>query len=193
MSFAKVFGACLLCAMPAFAASAQTVGDDPTRLPGDMPPPALAIMLRPPSGRPLPPPDATPTVPEALALEAVQAALQTCAGQGLRVGIALTDVQGNLRVGLSGDGAGGAAVYGAVRKDLAAIAFQQPTSTVQARLRADPTLATQVKPNMEVRPGAVPIVGPHGLLGALAVDGATAQQDEACAAAGVAKIHDRLQ
>ena len=191
MTFAKTLVVSTLLCLSAATASAQSA--DPTALPGDLPPPALAVMLRPPSGRPLPPPDTTPAVPQGLALDAVNAALKACKDQGLRVGIALTDVQGNLRVGLSSDGAGGAAIYGAVRKDLTVLEFQQPTSVVQAQLRADAALGARVRPNMEVRPGAVPIVGPHGLVGALGVDGATAQQDEACAAAGVAAIQSRLK
>ncbi len=191
MTLPRIAAACALMSLSAVSAAAQTT--DPAALPGDMPPPALSVMLRPPSGRPLPPPDTTPAVPEALALEAVTTALKTCTDQSLRVGVALTDSQGHLRVGLSGDGTGGAAVYGAVRKDLSALEFRQPTSVVQERLRADATLASRVKPNMEVRPGAVPIIGPSGVLGALAVDGATAQQDESCAAAGVGRIQDRLK
>ncbi len=187
MTAVKLLIAGLLVALPA---AAQTT--EATRLPGDEAPPALSVMLRPPSGRPLPPPDTTPAVPQSLASEAAEAALSTCAAQGLRVGIALTDTAGYLRVGLATDGAGPGTIYGAVRKDLSVIEFRQPTSIIQDHLRADASLAARVRPNMEVRPGAVPIVGPHGLLGALGVDGATAQQDEACASAGVAKIRARL-
>jgi uncharacterized protein GlcG (DUF336 family) len=174
------------------AANAQTIAPDPTRLPGDTPPPPLAIMLRPPSGRPLPPPDTTPGVPAALALEAARAAIDTCAAQGLRVGVALTNSAGHLRVALTTDGATSGVIYGAVQKDLAAMAFKAPTSDVQAQLRADPATAARVLPNMEVRPGAVPILVGGKVLGAIAVDGATAQQDEVCAHAGVDMIMDRL-
>jgi len=186
------FAISLFALVLAGAANAQTA-PDPTRLPGDSPPPPLAIMLRPPSGRPLPPPDLTPGVPSALALEAAQTAIDTCAAQGLRVGVALTNSAGYLRVSLTTDGATPGVIYGAVQKDLAAMAFRAPTSEVQAKLRADPALAAQVMPNMEVRPGAVPIIANGQVLGAIAVDGATAQQDETCAQAGVAKIIDRLK
>ncbi|MFT4075754.1 MAG: heme-binding protein [Asticcacaulis sp.] len=183
---------CLFALVLAGAANAQATSD-PTRLPGDSPPPALATMLRPPSGRPLPPPDMTPGVPAALALEAVQTAIDTCSAEGLRVGVALTNSAGYLRAALTTDGARPGVIYGAVQKDLAAMAFKAPTSEVQTKLRADPALASQVLPNMEVRPGAVPIIINGQVLGAIAVDGATAQQDEVCAQAGVAKIQDRLK
>jgi uncharacterized protein GlcG (DUF336 family) len=195
LSHLVLIGAMLL---PVGTAGAQTPPQsDPLMLPSQTPPPPLAMMLRYPRkqvpGAPLPAPDTTPAVPMLLALEAAQKALATCASQGLRVGVAVVDSQGQLRLGLSQDGASPGRIFGAAQKASAAAAFQQPTSVIQQRLRDDKSLVSQLKPYMEVHPGAVPLLSGGRLLGAIGASGATGEQDQACAPAGAAAIQSRLQ
>ncbi|HUO21751.1 MAG TPA: heme-binding protein [Caulobacteraceae bacterium] len=187
-------GLVLAAGLPSVA-SAQ-VPSDPTRLPGDAPPPSLAAMLRPPSGRPTgrdgPPPDATPAPSMALALEAARAALNACVAEDLRIGVAVVDSAGQLRIGLTADGAAPGLIYAAVQKALAALAYGQPTSVIQDKLRADPSATGPLRPNMSVKPGAVPLMAQGRAIGAIGASGGTAQQDEACAAAGADRIKGRL-
>lgn len=183
--------AAILLSSAAWEARAQ-IAPDPTRLPGDLPPPPLAVLLHPPTNRPLEPADTTPAPPMALALEAAQAAIAACAVDHLRIGVAVTDAAGQLRVGLTAEGVAPGAIYHAVRKDLAAITFRAPTSEVQARFRSDPA-TPGLESNMTVNPGAVPLIVDDRVIGAIGASGATAQQDEACASAGAARIKDRLK
>jgi uncharacterized protein GlcG (DUF336 family) len=136
--------------------------------------------------------DTTPALPMALAVELAQAAVATCAAQGLRVGAAVSDAAGNLRVGVTGDGARPGRIFTASRKNAAVIAFGLPTSELQAKLRADPALLAAVKPNMAVMPGGLPIVSRGKTVGALAVSGAASLQDEACARTALAAMQSRL-
>lgn len=172
---------------------------NPLLLPSDSPPPPMERMLAPPA----PPapgvapgvitPDTTPALPMALAVELAQAAVATCTAQGLRVGAAVSDAAGNLRVGLTGDGARPGRIFTASRKNAAVIAFGLPTSEIQAKLRADPALLAAVKPNMAVMPGGIPIIAGGKTVGALAVSGATSLQDEACARTALAGVASRLR
>lgn len=184
----------LLPAVAAMAHGQEIATTD--RLPGDMPPPSLAVMLRPPSNRPTghdgPPPDTTLSPPLELGVEAARAAIAACAKDGLRIGVAITDAAGQLRIGLTADGAAPGLIYAAVRKDLAAIAYGAPTSAVQALLQQDRGAAARLSPAMAVKPGALPLVISGKIIGAIGASGATAQQDEACAAVGAKIIQDRL-
>jgi uncharacterized protein GlcG (DUF336 family) len=176
---------------------------DPTRMPGDKPPPTLEETLRmgqrPPGGQsqgprqPFPP-DTTPAPPLALSIEAAQAAIDYCTSQGVAVGVAVVDAAGVLRVGLSADGATPPGrLFGAIPKALTAVEFKVPSSEAQKMVRADPSLAARVRPNMMVNPGAVPLMAGDRLLGAIATSGTGAQQEEACAKAGADKIKSRLK
>jgi uncharacterized protein GlcG (DUF336 family) len=108
--------------------------------------------------------------------------------------VAVTDAAGFLQVGLTADGAAPGHIFSATRKDNAAAAFKAPTSVVQRRLRAnDDDALAMLKPNMAVFPGAVPLMAGERVLGAIGASGATGEQDEACAAAGAARIHSRLE
>ena len=184
---------------PAAAQTPPPVAADPLLLPSDAPPPPMARMLAPPAP-PVPgaihvvnPPDATPTLPMTLAIELAQVAIATCKAQGLRVGAAVSDAAGNLRVGLTGDGARPGRIFTASRKNASVIAFGLPTSEIQAKLRADPALLAKVKPNMAVMPGGVPIMTGGKIVGALAVSGASSLQDEACAKVALAAMAARLR
>lgn len=123
-----------------------------------------------------------------------QAALSACNAENLLVNVVVVDSLGRLRLVLSADGADPAGVFVAAKKAVAATAFKSRTSDVQKRLRAGDTAALAVlKPNMIVLPGGVPLVSAGAVIGAIAASGATAEQDEACAALGAAKIQSNLK
>ena len=174
--------------------------NNPLALPGDNPPPPLEAMMAaprphttPPPRPPVPPPAIAAPTP-ALALEAAQAALARCAADNLKVAVAVSDSAGNLLVGLTMADAPPGRIYNAARKNLVAIAFKAPSSSVQARLRAgDKEAIAQLKPAMTAFPGAVPLMAGDRLLGAIAISGQAQGKDEVCAAAGAAGITARLR
>lgn len=195
----KIFMAATLAilSVPGHGQTAAAPPADPLALPSDAPPPPLERMLAPqvmpPAGAAPSAPDATPALPMALAVDLAEAAIAACAAQGLRVGAAVSDAAGNLRVGLTGDGARPGRIFTASRKNVGVIAFGLPTSDVQAKLRADPAMAAQLKPNMAVMPGGLPIMKDGKIIGSLAVSGAASLQDEACAKVALAGMASRLK
>jgi uncharacterized protein GlcG (DUF336 family) len=156
----------------------------------------LNVPLGPPAGthatRPAPT-DSTPTPGFVLALEAARAALASCAADGYSVGVAVTDAAGKLKAGLVADNAGANRVYMAIRKDVTATAFKMPTLALRERIAADPSLMAQVKPNMSLLPGGLPIMKGDTVVGAIAASGATAYEEEKCAKAGIERIQAKLK
>lgn len=185
------------------AAMAQVVPPpaprDPLALPGDNLPPPMSVVLAPPA----PPAPPAPRPPEVrapilgpsleVALAAAQAALGKCRADNLKVGVAVSDSLGVIVVGLQMEGANPGRIFFAGRKNLAAIEFGVPSSVVRDRLRANDfaTLA-RVKPNMTLFAGSVPLIANGTVIGAIGVSGATAAQDEVCAAAGAAAVAGRF-
>ena len=172
----------------------------PLALPGDNPPPPLESMMAPPRPQtaqtprpPAPPPPMVDGPGAALALEAAQAALARCSADGLKVGVAVSDSAGNLLVGLTMDGVAPGRIYNAARKNLVAIAFKLPSSTIQTRLRAgDSAIAARVTPAMAVFPGALPLMAGERVIGAIGISGQANGKDDVCAGAGVAAIASKL-
>jgi uncharacterized protein GlcG (DUF336 family) len=169
---------------------------DPLALPGDNLPPAMSVVLTPPAPPAPRPPEVRAPIPGPsleVALAAAQAALGKCHADGLKVGVAVSDSQGVIVTGLQMDGANPGRIFFAGRKNLAAIEFGVPSSVVRDRLRANDfaTLA-RVKPNMTLFAGSVPLIANGTVIGAIGVSGATAAQDEVCAAAGAAAVAGRL-
>jgi uncharacterized protein GlcG (DUF336 family)/mannose-6-phosphate isomerase-like protein (cupin superfamily) len=168
-------------------------------LPGDNPLPEFDKMLAmplepapgaPPAAKPAPLPTG---IPLDVALEGARAAIAACLADGNRVGVAVTDENGQLRVGLGADGVSNGRIYTAVRKDMTAVAFRMSSRDVRAKALADPAFRAQVKPGMAVFAGGLPVFAGDKLVGAIAASGSTQLGDEACARAGLEKIQSRLQ
>jgi len=175
----------------------------PTALPGDAAMPVdsidfqLHVSMGPAAG-PRPNTEtataaAKPNMPLDLALEAAMTAIESCRADGYSVAVAVTDDAGQLLVGMSGDGVAPGRVYIAVRKDLAAVVFKVPTSALRTRIPADPVMRSQIKPNMSVLPGAIPIMIGDRAVGAIGTSGAYGNEEEKCAREGVEKIKARLK
>jgi uncharacterized protein GlcG (DUF336 family) len=133
---------------------------------------------------------AGPSLAESVA--AAQAALAACRTAGYRVGVSVIDSAGEARALLTADGADGSHVFVGTRKALTALAFKTSSAKAADMIAADKTLLAQVKPNMFVMGGALPIVRGGETIGAIGVSGAGGtpfgHQDELCAAAGLATI-----
>jgi len=176
-----------------------TEGTDPGALPGDFMDIPQTAQLKVPLGAPAVthatqpfPSDSTPSPGFALALEAAQVAMDSCEADGYRVAVAVTDAAGKLKVALAPDGVANNRVYMALRKDVTVVGFKMSTLTLRSKIEGDPSVMKQVKPNMVLLPGGVPIMNGDVLLGAIAVSGATAYVEEKCAQAGLQRIRSRL-
>lgn len=137
--------------------------------------------------------DDTPSPGYELALEAAQAAIASCREDGYSVGVAVTDSAGNLKAGLADDNGPLNRVYMATRKDVTVAAFGVSTLRLRESIATHPSLLDQVKPNMSLLPGGLPIMKGDRLVGAIAVSGASAHEEEKCGKAGIDKIADRLK
>ena len=120
-------------------------------------------------------------------------AVDTCASDGYPVSVAVTDASGHLKAALVADGVKPNRVYMAVRKDVAAAAFGMSTLALREKLTTDSSLLAQLKPNMSVLPGGLPIFAGDRVVGAIAASGAYAIEEEKCVRAGLQKIQSRLK
>jgi glc operon protein GlcG len=108
----------------------------------------------------------------------------------VKVSVAVCDAGGRLIAFQRMDGAIWAGVYGAQGKAMASAAFARPSGALQER--ADTPIFRGITAaeggHLIISQGAVPIVRDGVLIGACGVSGASSQQDEDCAAAGVALL-----
>jgi len=184
--------------------------DSPRSLPGDNLPPfgmldgAGHLVPTPeiPAGLlhrgPGAPPESTARGPSlALAVDAARAAVAACLKSGYRTGVTVIDSAGDARAMLTADGSDGSHVFVAMRKALAAIAFNTSSSAAHDAVTHDSSLLAKVSPAMFVEGGALPIVVGGETIGAIGVSGAAGtpigHQDEVCAQAGLDKIRSRLK
>lgn len=148
-----------------------------------------------PAAQPAPPP-APATLPLALATEAAQTAISSCAASGYRVSVVVVDAAGAPRLVMAGDGAAGRTVEIGQRKAFTAATLNRPTTEVAELVTTDRALAARiaVDTRMISWAGARPVHRADGtLIGALGVSGAPGgDKDDACAAAGLARVQDRL-
>jgi uncharacterized protein GlcG (DUF336 family) len=133
-------------------------------------------------------------LPAALAVEAAQAAIASCKGQGYNVSVAIVDRAGSLKLILVGDGASALARDLSRRKAYTS-ALRRATTADLAKQVATPGAfnPTLYDTELVTAVGGVPIKVGNETIGGIGVGGAPAgETDEACANAGLAKIRDRL-
>lgn len=203
--------ACCISVLTLSAAQARTpaaaVGRQASRprpaaaaLPGDIELIPIQVQLHVPLGPPAgtPPthaqaPDSTPSPSLDLSLKAAKAAIDACTADGWRVGVAVTDAAGHLRVGLAADGVSPDRVYTAIRKDIAAAAFGVPTRSLRKTMPSTPSMLARLQPDMSVLPGAVPLIVHGRVIGAVGASGAMAFEEEKCALVGARIIEAGLK
>lgn len=138
-----------------------------------------------------------PTVkvlPLAVAVEAAQAAIATCAAQGLHVSVAVVDRGGATKLLLVGDGAGPIATDTSRRKAYTAAALGISTGTLAEQVKGMPGGFPPIDPTILALPGGLPIRVGTDVIAAIGVGGADRpDKDEACAKAGLEAIQGRLQ
>jgi uncharacterized protein GlcG (DUF336 family) len=117
----------------------------------------------------------------------IDAALAKARALEVRVAVAVCDAGGHLLAFKRMDGTLWASVYGCQGKAVAAAAFARPSGELQERAE-HPIVRGIIAAhggNMIPSIGAVPIKRGGVAIGACGVGGATGQQDEECARAGV--------
>ena len=130
-------------------------------------------------------------LPAALALEAAEMALSTCTAQGFRVSVSIVDREGIQRVLIVGDGAGPVSITTSRRKAYTSAALGVSTGDMQRQSNGAPP--PPIDPEILALAGGLPIRAGDQVIAAIGVGGADrSDKDEACAAAGLDKIKDRL-
>lgn len=134
-----------------------------------------------------------------LAMEAASAAAQACAAKGWPVSVSVVDAAGNVKLQAKGDHSTIHTKDSSFRKAYTLVTmgplFGFDTLGVWVeKLRSNPYASTYATlPNMFLLPGAVAVKIKGEIVAAIGVGGAPGgEKDEACAAAGLAKIRDRL-
>lgn len=176
--FAPLVGAgCLLLGGQAFA---QTILPNPTA--------AEASAPRPPRAR---------GIPTALAVEAVQTAIETCLANGNKVTAIVVDSASVPIAMISGDGAAAITQRIAMGKANISLKTKMSSGEAAAKSKADPAFNSMLMGDAGLgvaRPGGILIRSGTDIVGALAVSGSpTGEKDEVCARAGLAKIQSRLK
>lgn len=124
------------------------------------------------------------------AAAALQAAVAHAASLGLRINVAVTDASGVLAGFLRMPGAFLHSVEIAIDKAYTAASFGFPTSQWMSILAQDESLRIGLseRPRLVIFGGGLPIREDGVLIGGIGVSGGSAEQDEACARAGLAAI-----
>ena len=122
--------------------------------------------------------------------QVVQGAIDKAREMNIRISVAVCDAGGRLMAFNRMDNAIWASVYGCQGKAIASGAFGRASGELAERAGSPiiQGIAAAEGGHMIPSQGAVPIVRNGVVVGACGVGGGTAQQDEDCARAGVAKL-----
>lgn len=143
---------------------------------------------------PPPPPARGPALD--LALEAAQAAIDSCKARDQKAAVSVVDSAGVVRVLLATDGASPRGVSSSTSKAVTALTFKAPTSQLAETIKTDKELADKIaaNTNYNARAGGVLLALNGEIIGAVGVGGTRGSNvDEECGLAGVQKIQSRLR
>ena len=168
----------------------------PEAMPGDffdIPQDAqLKVPLGPPAGRNTrPAPPALAAIPSPgvdKAIDIAEAAEKACRADGYVVAVAVTDSEGNLKAAIAPDGTRSNGVYMAMHKAVTVVGFRMSTLALRNAIEKNPSLRARVKPNMALLPGGLPIFKAGRFIGAVAVSGAAAHEEEHCGQVGISRL-----
>jgi uncharacterized protein GlcG (DUF336 family) len=129
-------------------------------------------------------------ITDAAAHNAVEAAVQEARRLGLRINVAVTDPSGTLMAFLRMPGAFVHSVEIAIDKARTAAGFGFATSKWKDIVGGDALLAAGLnkQPGLAMFGGGLPIDEDGQRIGGIGVSGGSAEQDEQCAAAGLAAL-----
>lgn len=138
-------------------------------------------------------------LPAQLAVEAASEAVRTCESNGYKVSAAVVDQSGELKAFVKGDHSTTHTKETSFRKAYTQVTmgpifgFDDLSIWVE-KLKGNPSTGSFLSvPNIILLPGAVAIKAKGEIVAAIGVGGAPGgEKDEACAAAGLEKIKNRL-
>ena len=119
------------------------------------------------------------------ALTIAQTAYETCKGQGYKVSVHVLGREGQVLVGLRGDGTSPHTFENSQRKAYTARTFRQPSGEFAQRLKDNPSFGAQFLTGVIAIQGGLPIKIGDDVIGAVGVSGDTGDNDELCALAGL--------
>jgi uncharacterized protein GlcG (DUF336 family) len=124
----------------------------------------------------------------------MNAAMEQCLKDGHHVSVAVVDRAGQMVAFLRGDDTAPHTVELARRKAYTARTFRRPSAEWAKRSSEGPLAAQRNLADVIALGGGLPINVGDDTIGAVGVSGAPGQdKDEACAAAGLAKVADQLK
>ena len=128
------------------------------------------------------------------ALTVAQTAISACKAQGYRVSVHVVGRNGEVLVGVRGDGTGPHTFENSMKKAYTSRTFNTPSGAFADRIKANPTSGQIFLSNIVAAQGALPIKVGDETIGAVGVSGAPGgDKDEACAQAGIDKIAASLK
>jgi uncharacterized protein GlcG (DUF336 family) len=134
------------------------------------------------------------TLSTPIALTIAQTAYETCTQQGYHVSVTVVGLEGQVLVGLRGDGASPHTFENSQRKAYTARTFRIPSGEFAQRVKDNPTSGQVNLAGVIAIQGALPIKVGDQVLGAVGVSGAPGgDKDEACAKAGIDRVADQLK
>lgn len=127
------------------------------------------------------------------AFAVVHGALDKCHADGYRVSLTLLDRAGLVRIQVRGDDTGPHTLEHSRKKAYTALTFKRPSGETAKAWAAATTPPPAIEGTVGAQ-GGLPIKAGSEVIGAIGVSGAPGgEKDEACAAAGIAKIADLLK
>ncbi|HMK89548.1 MAG TPA: heme-binding protein [Methylocystis sp.] len=134
------------------------------------------------------------TLSTPIALSIAQTAYETCTQQGYHVSVTVVGLEGQVLVGLRGDGASPHTFENSQRKAYTARTFRIPSGEFAQRVKDNPTSGQVNLTGVIAIQGGLPIKVGDQVLGAVGVSGAPGgDKDEVCAKAGIDKASDQLK
>jgi uncharacterized protein GlcG (DUF336 family) len=128
------------------------------------------------------------------ALAIAETAYETCKAQGYHVSVHVVGREGEVLVGLRGDGSSPHTFENSQRKAYTARTFRSSSGAFAQRLKDDPTYGASLLTGVIAIQGGLPIKIGDDVIGAVGVSGAPGgEKDEACATAGIDKVADVLK
>jgi uncharacterized protein GlcG (DUF336 family) len=130
----------------------------------------------------------------ASALAVAEAAYESCRAQGYHVSVHVVGREGQVLVGLRGDGSSPHTFENSQRKAYTARTFRTTSGEFAQRVKDNPGPGATVLTGIVAIQGGVPIRVGDDVIGAVGVSGAPGgDKDEACSKAGIDKIADQLR
>jgi uncharacterized protein GlcG (DUF336 family) len=127
-----------------------------------------------------------------MALAMVRGALEKCRADNYRVSVHVLDVDGQVKASARDDGSSEVNYEVSRRKAYTALTYKRPSSEMEKAMAN--MSAGRIIPDTFMVGGGVPVKVGNDTIGAIGVGGAPgSDKDEACAAAGLAKIADKLK